>query len=406
MVIKSKIKIPVFIKVILLIAVGAAVCGGLYYLLDTVWNGLLVDWFSKNFIHTYDMWLPEAGKYVIVKELDWYKVKLLLLAVLLLSVTGWLLSVFFISRFWAKQREKKTVGEICVGIKRVLNKEAEETDVFPENYADIAVQIIQMKHTMQHHEQVLREETKQKNDLITYLAHDLKTPLTSVIGYLSLLDEAADMPEPQRMKYVGVTLNKALRLEQLINEFFDIIRYNLQQMVLEKETIDLYYMLAQLTDEFYPILQEHGNQACLQAEEDLTVYGDAQKLARVFQNLLKNGTADNLWDMHPPFQIDGNFGGTAGIIEMLMQSHMGFIHLLPALPDKWASGDVRGLCARGNFEVDIHWERGELVKAVIRSGSGGMCSIRYKDSMVNFDTRAGKSYSLIYANSLFRILGN
>ena len=126
----------------------------------------------------------------------------------------------------------------------------------------------------------------------------------------------------------------------------------------------------------------------------------------LFQNLLKNGTADNLWDMHPPFQIDGNFGGTAGIIEMLMQSHMGFIHLLPALPDKWASGDVIGLCARGNFEVDIHWEKGELVKAVIRSGSGGMCSIRYKDSMVNFDTKAGKSYSLIYANSLFRILGN
>ena len=126
----------------------------------------------------------------------------------------------------------------------------------------------------------------------------------------------------------------------------------------------------------------------------------------LFQNLLKNGTADNLWDMHPPFQIDGNFGGTAGIIEMLMQSHMGFIHLLPALPDKWASGDVRGLCARGNFEVDIHWERGELVKAVIRSGSGGMCSIRYKDSMVNFDTKAGKSYSLIYDNSLFRIWEN
>ena len=126
----------------------------------------------------------------------------------------------------------------------------------------------------------------------------------------------------------------------------------------------------------------------------------------LFQNLLKNGTADNLWDMHPPFQIDGNFGGTAGIIEMLMQSHMGFIHLLPALPDKWASGDVIGLCARGNFEVDIHWEKGELVKAVIRSGSGGMCSIRYKDSMVNFDTKAGKSYSLIYDNSLFRILEN
>ena len=141
---------------------------------------------------------------------------------------------------------------------------------------------------MQRHEQAMQEETNRKNDLITYLAHDLKTPLTSVIGYLDLLEEAADMPQKQREKYIHITLDKALRLEKLINEFFEITRYNLQQIVLDKEVIDLSFMLMQLTDEFFPLLNAHGNTIDLQAEENLTVFGDSVKLARVFNNILKN----------------------------------------------------------------------------------------------------------------------
>lgn len=132
---------------------------------------------------------------------------------------------------------------------------------------------------------------QRKNDLVMYLAHDIRTPLTSVIGYLNLLAEAPDMPTEQKAKYVDITLDKAYRLEKMINEFFEITRYNLQQINLSKETIDLYYMLVQLTDELSPILSNNGNTTALRANENLSVYGDPDKLARVFNNVLKNAAA-------------------------------------------------------------------------------------------------------------------
>ncbi|MDD3278394.1 MAG: HAMP domain-containing sensor histidine kinase [Lachnospiraceae bacterium] len=132
---------------------------------------------------------------------------------------------------------------------------------------------------------------QRKNDLVMYLAHDIRTPLTSVIGYLNLLAEAPDMPAEQKAKYVNITLDKAYRLEKMINEFFEITRYNLQQISLSRENIDLYYMLVQLTDELSPILSTNGNTAILKADENLTIYGDPDKLARVFNNVLKNAAA-------------------------------------------------------------------------------------------------------------------
>lgn len=114
----------------------------------------------------------------------------------------------------------------------------------------------------------------------------------------------------------------------------------------------------------------------------------------LYGNLLKNGTADNLWDVHPPFQIDGNFGGTAGVTEMLLQSHAGCIDLLPSLPDAWADGSITGLRARGNFGVDINWKGGQLSEARITSCSGGECRVRYGEHTLNFPTKKGKTYTL------------
>lgn len=121
---------------------------------------------------------------------------------------------------------------------------------------------------------------------------------------------------------------------------------------------------------------------------------DGNHAYKLFGNLLKNGTLDNLWDTHPPFQIDGNFGGTAGITEMLLQSHMGFIQLLPALPDAWKNGSISGICAKGNFEVDLSWKDGQLAEATIFSKAGEPCTVRYGDKVLSFKTSKGIVYKL------------
>ena len=124
-----------------------------------------------------------------------------------------------------------------------------------------------------------------------YLAHDIRTPLTTVIGYLSLLHEAPDMPEQQKEKYVKVALNKAERLEKLINELFEITKYNAHTAIIKKETVDLHCLIAQVIDEIYPTLSANGNTAVFTAEDNLSVNADPEKLARVFSNLLRNAAS-------------------------------------------------------------------------------------------------------------------
>lgn len=141
----------------------------------------------------------------------------------------------------------------------------------------------------QRRETALAEQ--RKDELVMYLAHDIRTPLTSVIGYLNLLEEEPDMPVDVRAKNVHITLHKAYRLEEMINEFFEITRYNSNQIRLSKKPVDIYYMLIQLSDELSPVFELHGNSVVLDVDEDLVVCADPDKLVRVFGNILRNAAA-------------------------------------------------------------------------------------------------------------------
>jgi alpha-L-fucosidase 2 len=118
---------------------------------------------------------------------------------------------------------------------------------------------------------------------------------------------------------------------------------------------------------------------------------DGDRTYSILKHLLEpSRTYPNMFDAHPPFQIDGNFGGTSGIAEMLLQSQAGEIELLPALPKAWPKGQVKGLRARGGFEVEIAWADGKLTRAVVRSVTGEKCIVRYRDKTIELSMKPGE----------------
>lgn len=133
-----------------------------------------------------------------------------------------------------------------------------------------------------------KEAEQRKNDLVVYLAHDLKTPLTSVIGYLTLLQDEPQISPELRAKYTGIALDKAERLEELINEFFDITRFSLTALTLNSQRTSLSRMLEQITSEFYPILAEKELSWHTEICPNIDILCDRDKLERVFDNLIRN----------------------------------------------------------------------------------------------------------------------
>lgn len=162
-------------------------------------------------------------------------------------------------------------------------------------YINLPPEMVEVEKKLNHfkteaikNERLAREDEQKKDELIVYLAHDIKTPLTSMIGYLSLLSEIKDMPQEQRNRYIDIALDKSYRLEDLINELFDVARFNSEKIVLEKEEINLNLMLEQIADDFYPTLKEMNKKINFTSDEKTILYADPDKLSRVFNNLIKN----------------------------------------------------------------------------------------------------------------------
>ena len=166
---------------------------------------------------------------------------------------------------------------------------------------DVEKQLNQFRLQGLQAEAMAREAEQRKNDLIIYLAHDLKTPLTSIIGYLSLLQDEPQISPQFRARYTGIALDKALRLEELIGEFFDITRFNLTTLTLEPEQVNMSRMLEQITYEFLPVLSEKGLSWQLDIQPEVQMNCDPDKLQRVFDNLIRN--AVNYSDPDSPISL-------------------------------------------------------------------------------------------------------
>ena len=180
--------------------------------------------------------------------------------------------------------------EIDQGIDSLLSEQAEQIRLSPE-MEPFARKLNSVRSILDQRKRAARSAEQRKNELVLYLAHDIRTPLTSVLGYLDLLEELPELPAEERAKYVHISLEKARRLEKMISEFFEITRYNTQQIAIDPKPVNLYYLLVQVIDEHIPLFTEHGNFVTLRAQEPLQVWGDSEKLARVFNNLLKNAAA-------------------------------------------------------------------------------------------------------------------
>lgn len=173
----------------------------------------------------------------------------------------------------------------------VLFSKRSDGPELPRELAPTARALADLRRARDDAEQAALAAEQRKNELVAYLAHDIRTPLTSIVGYLTLLAEAPDMPETQRARYAQVALDRSYRLEAMMEEFFEITRYNLSSIPIERQHFDAALLCRQVADEFYPSAQARSIDIEVRTEEPLECFADAEKVSRVLNNLLKNAVA-------------------------------------------------------------------------------------------------------------------
>ena len=266
-----------FMKMLLMMVCSLLVIAGVYLF-------ILKDNFANAVVYILEHFIyhdRDEAAVAYLKTFKKYEFWLFLLAIL---------GVFFVVFRMFVGNVSKYFKEINRGIDSLVNEDAQDI-VLPAELASTERKINSIRHTLTKRKTDAELAEQRKNDLVMYLAHDLKTPLSSVIGYLTLLRDEGQISDELRERYLSISLDKAERLEDLINEFFEITRFNLSNITLVYGKINLTRMLEQLAYEFKPMLAGKNLKLEFDMQPDIFVSCDANKMQRVFDNLLRNAVS-------------------------------------------------------------------------------------------------------------------
>ena len=270
------------LKMLLLVVAGAAVAGAAsLFLKEVVIYGFLQDPFARLFVWAATHLFGQSTEIALdayEHYIRGYKPEWIMLGMVILMLIAFYLALGRFTRW---------LDEIRSATAHVADLSGGEV-ALPRELAPLERDLNAIRSCLQAREDAARAAEQRRQDLISFLAHDLKTPLTSVVGYLTLLRDEPDLSPEQRAKFTGVALEKAQRLEELLGEFFDITRMDLGADPSACVPIQLTVLLEQLADEFYPIFAEEGLHCSTKIGPHLTVLGDPDKLVRVFDNVLRN----------------------------------------------------------------------------------------------------------------------
>ena len=291
------------LKMLLLVVLGTVIAGAVgIFLLEVVVDGVLQDPFARFFLwasQTLFGQSPEEAARLYQILIRDNKQEILTICIMVLMLIAFYLAM---GRFthWLEDIRAAT---------RRLVEEREDPVVLPRELSPIQDDLNAIRRQLAARERAAQEAEQRRGDLVAFLAHDLKTPLTSVVGYLTLLHDDPGLAPEQRAKFTGIALDKALRLEELLGEFFDITKMDLDSGAGEKVPIQLSMLLEQLADEFYPLFAEKNLTCVADIQPHLVVRGDPDKLARVFDNVLRNAVS---------YSIPG---GTVDVVAKAMGSY-------------------------------------------------------------------------------------
>lgn len=275
-----KLKLSILLQTVFVTALTVLVGG---VILEYVIDGIYNDSFANTFVEVaMDLNISEPQ----AVELYW---RLIGDNKVFFMILGFL-ALFALFFYVALSKMTKYLDQVGDGIENILSDSNKPIELITE-LKPLEMRLNEIKTTLKRQEKEKMEMEQKKNDMVLFLAHDLKTPLTSVVAYLSMLDSHPEMSEEERARYTHISLEKSIRLGELINEFFEITRFNLQDISLEPVELNLSMMLEQIADELYGVLQEKKLTCSVEPEDNLIIQGDPDKLARVFDNILRNAIA-------------------------------------------------------------------------------------------------------------------